>query len=730
LKSELILRSFPLGFWSKTKMSTRTKITPTSSVPRYVESGVGLRVCFFLAALACVAGLGLRLYFHPERVKSIVEQALGSDAERLGLKFQSARLSLAQGSVPQIAVEVRDIEINPAHECRSEPSVRIARLFLPLDLTRLMRLQISLGTIASEDILVDLDALKTNCSEKAQVSGPNNASTTSTGPLASATDNEKPMAAVDSWWTMEHAESVRRVLEGVEFSRVTVLFEDATKKVYLESLAAEPGTMPGSVRFEANLVIPPELTYGERLPKLKIEATANPAAAEVKVRAALSEGALVVKGHLTAAPGGYLDADLQAAVSDVPVSTLVPLITKSGIIKGAFRPRFMWMNCQAAIRGRFQGLFVENSLTLSACEIEGKRAKIRIDEAVRLPDGTWKPFVVQMSNVDLAQLLDTFDSGLLDGVLSEYGRFDGEMRVKARHVAELSGKVKGAQIRFLSHNERAEQLVSQLHLRANARDGNVSGHLDQIELDRGVFVGHLNFSVTDGGKESSLHAEIKELKFSDDVQKILFGGKIASIKGEFAAKFVGNRLNVGHGQVRLEKLDTKDFRLDEVRVQIETLQSGGQQADAPSPEIRLHAVLPQFAVRRDSLYFQGLGPVFFTHEFTDEWVKVDGMQLRGSMRERIADGFQWTNARASLEGRKIRLTSAGSMNAQREIQGWLNVDFPSVRRLKWQLAGGFAKVELHASSSNLLELQKKGAIDDSRLGLSTRGLLGKKSTRD
>jgi len=712
-------------------MSAKTKFRPVLSPNRYVNSGVGLRVFFFVAGFACVAGLGLRLYFHPERVKTMVEQALGADAQRIGLKFHSARLSLAHGSIPQIAVEVRDVEINPAHECRTEPSVRIARLFLPLDLTRLLRLQVSLGTIASEDIQVDLDALKAKCTDKPQASKPSDGVAARVGSPDPWTGDEpavkveKFAPVLNTWWTTEQAESVRRKLEGVEFSRATLLFEGATKKVYLESFSAEPGSLPGSVRFESILVIPPELTFGEQLPKLKIEAIANPAAAEVKVHAALSEGTLIVTGRLLAAPGGFLDADLHAAVDEVPVSTLVPLIKKSGIIKGAFQPRFMWMNCQASIRGRFQGLFVENPLNLSDCEIEGKGAKIQIGEAIRQPDGTWQPFVVKMSNVDLGQILDAFDSRLLDGVLSDYGRFDGEMRVQKRHVAELSGYLSGAQIRFLNSSERAEQLVPQMHVRVEARDGNISGYLDHIKLDKGDFLGQLMFSVADGGKQSSLRAVISNLKFSDDVQKVLFGGTLDTIKGNFEAKFVGNKLSAGRGKIRLEKLNNKDLRFREVQLQIET-----RLAEDQRREIYLEVSVPPFEIRRESRYFLGLRPIFFTHEFAGDWIAIDEMQVRGTMQEQMAEGFQWANAQVSLEGRKIRLTSAGSMNAQHEIQGWLSVDFPRVRGLKWRVGGQVERLELHPDSDKLLELQKKGVIDDTRLGLSASGLLGKKSSHE
>lgn len=703
-----------------------------SSTEQYVDSALGLRVFFFTVALACVAGLSLRLYFHPARVKSLLENAVGGEGARIGLKFQSARLSLAHGSIPHIAVEVGGIEINPAHDCRPEPSVRISKLFLPLDVTKLIQFKLALGTIASEGIEVDLDALKMRCPAKSQGnSGRVGAPRAPAGEpvptvaVPPAADTSEAGPAVAPWWSAEQLEAVRERVGGFEFSRVTVLFEEATKKVYLESFELEAGMVPGSLRLATKLVIPPELTYDERLPVLKIEALAVPTSAEVNVRAALSEGNLSVKGRLLAAPGGFLDADLQAAVGNVPLSTLVPLLTKSGVIKGAFRPRFMWMDCQASIRGRFQGLFVENPLKLSECEIVGKGAKIRIGEAVRKPDGAWQPFVVSLANLDLAQIMDTFDWHGLDGVVSEYGRFDGEFKVSGKDSFELKGDIKGARAHFLSRNEHTDQLIKRMHVQIETNDGRASGRINHVDVDQGTFDGELAFDSFDRGREGTIRGELKTLRLSESVQKVLFAGQLEEISGGFHGKFADRKVVQGTAKILVRGLSGKDVRVPEASFKLESAEMG--------TEVHFQARAPQLEIRKESHFFRGLASVFFNHEFTGDWIRVEEAKLNSRILtpahakfdNNSASWLSWEAAQGTLENRRIHLSSGGGMSRGYDIEGWIGVDYPNLRRLKWQLSGKFDKPLLQADTRANAELQSKGSIDDARLGLAA-----KKSARE
>jgi len=672
--------------------------------PDDIDGSAGLRIFFFTVAFACIAGLSFRLYLHPARVKGLLEDALGSKAAEIGLKFQSARLRLAHGALPQLAVEVDGLEANPAHDCRAEPSIRVARMVMPISFTGLLQGRLALGTVTSEDLQIDLDALKTKCPPRAAApaSGGNRPG------RGTAAEAAQAAAPIQPWWRAEDLAEAEKILEGVEFSRVTLLFEGATKKVYLESFLLEPGAQAGSLRVETDLRIPPELTYDERLPALKIEGTALPTSADIQVRAALSEGRMDVTGRLAAAPDGLLDADLRASVGDVPLSTLVPLISKAGVIKGDFHPRFMWMNCHASIHGRFQGLFNENPLKLENCHIEGNGAKIDVAEATRRPNGEWGPFTVKMVNVDLGQMMETFDWQGPDGVISDFGRLDGQLEVARDGRAVLNAENRGMQIRFSQHNVRADQRVKSLQAKITWEEAQLSGAVERIELDGGEWSGALEFSFTPKSKDGRAQARFEKLRFNEAVQKVLVGGHLENIEGALDGKFTGGRLSSLKGQLALKDLAGKELRASRVTAQFEPASDPG--------EFRVQVRAPGCALHRDAEIFSALKPVFFAHEFSEEWVMVDEPLLRLLVAGEGGE-LRWELAQGRFIDGKVSVQSGGTRNKAGELAGWVKTDFPASRRLKWKFSGPLGDLRWAADSRHLEELLKAGEVTDVSLGL-------------
>lgn len=708
-------------------VETQRRSSPGSRSSDYVESRKGFRGFVLVTVLSLVLGLSLRLYLNPSRIKDWLTRALDGRTTQFGIHFGSARLTLARGSLPVLAIELTDIDANPAGICRPQPSLKIAKLSLPLNFRALIRGHLAIGMVSAEDLIVDLDGLKADCTNHAQHKAESAPSPTGIAdhrpaaivpdsqPTASGPPTNGVQGAVTSavtsaaaplqWWSPEHVRVLQDLVDGFEFSRVEVDFEEHSKKVNLQSFLLVPGDQLGTVHLESVALIPPELTYGETLPALHLTVDSSATEARVLIKAGLSEGTLQAKAVLHPAVGGFINAQASASVVGVPLSTLVPLVTKSGVISGAFQPRFMWMTCQASIEGRFQGMFVDHPLALKDCSIEGSGASIRAESAVRRPDGTWEPFAVTLQNVDLGQLLATFDWRGPEGIFSDYGRLEGRLLLIGKEEARFEGRVQSAKIRFSNRNVRADQRIIKMVAKAELNHGQITGALNQLELENGDFDGGLEVALGRHASDGTIKASIRHLHLASAVQKVLIDGHLDDLAGTAVANLADGKLTELTGSLKLTGLTGREIKSQELTVV-------GELSDAEG-DFSLTLNSAQIDLNRSSKLFQFLQPVFYAHQFPMEWISIKDPIVRARFRKET--GLRWEKAEASMEDRRIRLLSSGQLTPQQELSGWLLVDYPSVKKIKWLFAGHLESPSLGEDAKSTSD-RMKGLIAQAKAG--------------
>jgi hypothetical protein len=441
---------------SHSKSNTRNKNL-------YVDSQAGWSLLLFTLTLSCVLGLSFRLYFSPDRVKGWVDTAISKQAHSVDLRFDTAQLRLSRGAMPELAIVLKNVEVAPSPDCHPEPSLKIAELYVPFRVMGFFLGKIQVGTVAAEDMKVDVDGLKERCSAAAlpplpaQAAASGNDAAPPADDKKSASDNVRRV-----WWTEKQIRSIQSLVAGFDFKRVELQFEKQSKRIFFESFEVSSVEGEDLVRISSEVRVPPELTFGETVPSLKIEGQASSEKADLKIEAALSEGHLRAKAALLPAPENQIHIDTQVAVDDLPLSTLVPLLNKAGLLQQSMRPKFLWFDCEASISGQFQGLFKKNPLYLKNCNIEGDGTLVKVAAATRKPDGKWDPFRVDVAKVDLRRLLETLNIPGPDGVSENFGRLSGELKIDAADQAKFTGAIDGLQLRFSSRKVRALQLVNRI----------------------------------------------------------------------------------------------------------------------------------------------------------------------------------------------------------------------------------------------------------------------------
>lgn len=701
------------------------KSTPVSRRPNSseVQEPSGWRIFFFSVAVACLLGLSFRLYFSPVRLKGWINQNMHQQTWPFEIRFKGAELRLSRGSIPQFAVVLTGVQAAPTFECLADAPLKISELRLPFRLMSFFEGRVSLSSVAADDLSIDLDGIK-NCGRAVAEDEPSASVSLEHEKKKKATEvsvssslpSSNPVAEVHAtlvqpWWTPVQMQAVRGLLEGIEFSRVELLFENKTKKVYLESFDLRANEDEDSVSLAVDLRVPKEVTYGEEVPPLSIEATVKADSAAVEVSAHLSEGTLKGFATLRPAPGRTLEIDSRVAVQDVPLSTLVPLLRKSKITSADFKPRFLWLDCQATIHGPFQGLFKVSPVRLENCGLKGVGAKgsggkIVLASAVRQPGGVWDSFSAKFVNVDMHRLLETFSLKGPDGVADHFGQLSGTLDVRSARDAAFKGVLEGALVRFSNRSVRALQKVLALGIQIRFQGPQIVGEVEQVRLENGEFDGKVNFVVDSDRQRSEIRADIRRLKLDERVQSVMSGGQIGHLSGQGEMKLEAGQLKTVRGEIQLESLVGREFSISGVRAQTE-LKGRDFLVALKAKELGVHPT---------SALFRSLRPLFFEHDFGPvDWILVH----EPSVKMKVFDSGEreWEKAQGWMENERIHLTSAGVYSRERRLSGWVHVDYPAAKNLKWILSGTMDAPIFTDESRALTELRRRDVVDDATLGL-------------
>jgi hypothetical protein len=679
---------------------------------REIRATQSWRLFLFLVLLAVLCGMSIRLHFSPERLRGWMEEAIAAQPVRMNLAFGEARLRLANGALPQVAVELTQVRVIAAPDCQNQPSLTIARLRVPLRLSQLLLGRVAFGTVAAEDVVLDVDGFRSKCEIRPDSGLPEAVpNAVVANPSPPSADGSQP------WWTEAQFESLAQTIEGVSFSRVNVEFERRSKIVQLDSFQLKARANKKDFHLRSHVKVPKELTQGEQLPDFEISADVKADRALVSLKGRVSEGKIAGEAEVTPLPNRELKIASKLSVSSLPLSTVVPLLTRAAVIKREMKPKFLWLNCEAEIAGRFQGLFLHNPLELKNCEVSGNGSKIRVDHATRLPGGRWGRFTGTIESADMRQMLETFSVTGLEGIATDFGKFDGHVEVENERSARLVGNIDGMRLRFSNHSERTVQSVRNIAADVSLHeDGRLTGEISKMEVEGGVFDGRVDFEFSKGADRGRIHLAVQKLKFRDEVQRLMVEGTLETIQGDLTAELIEGQLKELKGLINLKSLQAEDWTFANLQVVPSVSKSSGVVLNLKSPELRLRSSSPIYIGAQSALF----GKPFAATGVSE--VPIRDVQVLAEVP--LEGGFRWLKASGLIEQGRVRLTSEGRFNREHVLEGHLMVDYPLVKKLRWGLSGtvedpSFTFQEISAGEK-FNELVRQGGVTEKTLGLSER----------
>ncbi|MES2856615.1 MAG: hypothetical protein V4692_12165, partial [Bdellovibrionota bacterium] len=243
----------------------------------------------------------------------------------------------------------------------------------------------------------------------------------------------------------------------------------------------------------------------------------------------------------------------------------------------------------------------------------------------------------------------------------------------------------------------------------NLAGGRFRGAMDKIVVENGEFAGRVEFDFDRRLENGSARGEIQTLVFDPKIQKLLVNGLLGPISGKGSVALKAGKLVEMSADLGLGKTDGQELRLERADFKARL-----QEAGSVAVEVRT----PQLEFNKTSVTAAAMAPLFFEHQFAEDWITLKSANFDARILQ--GGGVSWSSGTAELEAGQIKLRSEGAMNLERKLFGWIEVDYPSIKRLRFAIGGTPDAPVLTDNSPALNQLRAKSNVDDSVLGLKNQ----------
>lgn len=623
--------------------------------------------------IALVGGLGLRVYFSSSTMKSRVVGELVRLAPQLGIKVGGVSLSLADGMLPHIALKISELEVSQSDSCLQNTLWTAGQVFLPLHWPSLFQGKLAMGKIRISDLFVSIGAVSKSA------------------PCLSH-DNQKSTGERESQQVVESPKTkTQKPFNGLIIDKFVIqgAFLDGYS-IYLRGFEIKSPEQDGKFNLSGTFGLSSVGLGEEAWPTFNFFGDVNDKQFKVELLGRWREG--VIEATLDYA---YTQKDLfrlKSQVKHLPLANLMKSYQEySGRSLGVF-PSSMWLTCLIDYTGKISE-YRQAPVVLEQCLVEGDAGQWESPKLVFDPYyGTWRePFTVKLTGLPLKGLVTFFNIDVLGGVLNEYGKLTGDLSVNPPDIMDFSGQVSDLEIYFSKKGVRAHQQVPKLKMQLEKKNGRISGLFTDFSFFQGRGELQTSFNFDKKFQEGTIQLQAKSVVFAPAVQELMVGNRVGPIDAFGKIKVSDGRFEVFKGDLGIEDIETQEFKAEKVKVGVSYVGSNVKAAIS-SPTIR---------VSTHSKKFEYLKPMLLEKVITDPWVEMRNFSVHF---DGIKEKIYWTKGVVYIPQERVSISSEGTWQNKIGLDGWISVDFPAMKLLRWEINGDLGNPRILPSSQWLKEL--------------------------
>ena len=386
---------------------------------------IGILISSFL-------GGAIRVFFSPNRIRTWVEEVTSRRQPKFTLEFKEARLALAHGLTPGLAVEFIDLKVQARDKCVTGSEIFIDRLNLPLQSTAVFSSQVKFGVVAAGDIKLTLK--EPVCETKLDIPDEVDVATELSG-------LERAEKFMTERWEREVQNTID-LLDGVSFDKLDVVREkDDAAFVSIKDFEGTIVADDSVAIFDFSVEPGVAIIGHEPIGKLRSHLVLGPESISLKGRGNLKEGQYFTDLNWDVKTGFW---GTKIRMQDMPASSLITLLGQWDILSWSdFNPRNQWFRCELQADGNLVS-WKESPVRFENCSFYGELGDIQIRPGEsRLFDSELKLLTADFRNVDMGPLLTEFAS-LRQWVLND-GRASGVLTIDKESNLDFNGTWSGAQ---------------------------------------------------------------------------------------------------------------------------------------------------------------------------------------------------------------------------------------------------------------------------------------------
>ncbi len=627
----------------------------------------GLKNTLLGLGLAIFIGLIARSSLNSDYVAEQIRIAAQKIHQDLKIDFASARVSLSDQGIPELAAIVETIKFSSSNACWSEPEGQIDELRLPLNLWELIKGNVEISEVKIGYMNLKLQRRWQDCGSQANVQT-----------TAQASQQVDPVSASSAISKLETAvtrpqargpivalsiESLR--IEYLPFSTLPFDFEN----VSLERTSADDLEMQltGLLNLGGTSLSGDYASQAEFLVDLK-KSKIN-----LSLQGTWREGKYQVKADYDSEKR---DIEIRGNIDNLPLSQILNLLTQFNAIEGEYDSRQLWLTFDFTTDARYSvdqpiPLKIPNfSLEGDLGEVKGENLQIQIGSGFVVSPGE-----LRLRGIKPEKILTLLGKESKFQSFGSLGQMNGNLFIKDLQNWSFQGESSGLELVFSNRGERKLQILSIISGRADFKEGDWVLLVDKVRPLDGLFLGSLRLEGFRSKPHVELEVLVEELSLSNEVQALMSGGgSMGRWSGEIKGVFVKNSPKQLSGVLTGQSILIEGLSADRLRVSL------SESNDRISTELKAQGleILPGTALRR---FFSTLfAPAKHDGETPLRASQVAALLQFGSQ----TDELQWKIRPVNFEGLEMR--SEGGWSQIFELFGNVKVSYKGQEFL-WKVEG-------------------------------------------
>lgn len=660
----------------------------------------GFKTSVLGIAIAVFLGLMIRAVLNSEYIEEQLRAAADRIHVKLKIEFSSARVSLSNRGVPELAAIVEGIRFKSTETCWGLPEGQIDELRLPLNLWHMLKGQVEVTEVKIGSISVKVGDQWKSCQTPPAEKPPANANKTSNQlPTVDSQDQTTNKIVAEAGQqavkpTVSQAENSADKAEtqsSAESLTSSAQPRGPIRRLLIDSLKVEYQGLPDlPIDFESlslsrksetdlqmNLVgllnLGGSSLSGDYVSQAQFETDLGGDEHKLKLNGTWREGRYQIDGlyneaQKTLALGGKVD--------NLPLSQILSLLKQFNLVDGEYDSRQLWLSLDFTTDGpkpthvdmpfRIKNFGLEGDLG----EIRGENLQVSVGSKTELSPGE-----LRIRGLKPEKVLTLVGKNSKSPSLGSLGVMNGTILYKNFDQWSFVGESSGLELVFSNRGERKLQTLSVISGKADFNAGNWLLLVDRVRPLEGLFLGSLRMEGYRNKPNVDFELILEELSLSPDVQALMSGGgALGRWSGEMRGAFTNGLTSSLKGNLTGQALLIEGLQVDRLKAGF------SQASDRITAEIRGQGVeiLGNTPLRR---FFDGLfKPVSYPET---EPLRTDAFSAQFQIST-LSDLLTWKFRPTVFSG--LNVSSEGGWDQIYSLKGEVSAVYKG-RSVGWKIEG-------------------------------------------